>query len=482
MFIGIDDFCNRWYSEQLWAMGEEALLQLAQDRNVEEAYRFTHLPAFDSPLTVRIWSTPNQEPPVQVVVKLGGGQGGYETGSLQKEICQTVTQKDWNDLLDLIEQNFWVPASWQKHVGFDGSQWIFEGYRVGGLYKVLTSWCGMENLAFALGNSFSKFIPDGFGAFKDVFKSCIINEYLHAGQLDDALEAVHTLESTSCQAWKLERIAAQLRRVGQSRRANETLVYAFQVAQTIEELWDKANALSNIANNYLYAEQYDQAVQIAQSIELVEHRVRTLWSVSYQYAEIGQLEKAGEIWTQILDVAKTLENREAIHDELCNIAQEYAKLGRLDQALEIVQPLHNNEGVLAEIVVLLAAAGRENQAIEIVNIFEYPENKALALARIAAKVAVTGQIERADELLIQSFQVAQTIKGKNNKVLAEIAICAATSRLYDQAIHIANIIEPSRRKAKVLAKIARIYSLNGCQIVLIVESISKLMASRVSHV
>lgn len=458
MFVGIDDFCNRWYSDHLWAMVEEALLQLAQDTNVEEVYRFTYLPTFDSPLTVRIGSTPNQEPPVQVVVKLGGGRGGYETGSLQKEVCRTVALKDWKDLVDSIEQNFWVPSSWEEHQGLDGSEWIFEGYRVGGLYKVLTAWCGANNFALALGNSFGKFIPDGLGAFQDDCKSRIIDKYLDTGQYDDALEAVQTLESANYKARTLEQIAARFRRVGQAHRANETLVYAVQVAQTIEKLWDKAYALSGIANNYMYADQYDQALQIAQSIDLAEHRARTLWWVSYQYAEIGQLEKASSIWTQVLEAAKTLENREGIHHELCNIAREYAKLGRLDQALEIVQPLHKNEGVLAEIVVLLATAGRENQAIEITNTFEYPEKKALALAGIAAKVAVAGQIEKADKLLIQSFEVAQTIKHEKNNVLAEIAICAATSRLHDRAIHIAQIIEPPSRKAKVLDDIDRIAS------------------------
>jgi tetratricopeptide (TPR) repeat protein len=463
-------------------MGEKALLQLAEDRNLEEAYRFTYLPSFHSPLTVRIWSTPNQEPPVQVVVKVGGGQGGYELAPSQKEMCQTVVQKDWKNLLDSIEQNFWVPSSWKEHVGFDGSEWIFEGYRVGGLYKVLTSWCGRDNFAFALGNSFCKFIPDGFGVFKDDCKSSIIDEYVNVGQLDDALECVQTIESASCKARSLNKIAAQFRKVGQLSRINETLIYAFQVAQTIEKLCDKAYVLTSIVDKYIYLEEYDQALQIAQSIEWVEHRIITLWEVSSKYAEIGQLEKASSIWTQVLEAAKTVQNKEAIHGELCKIAREYAKLGQLDQALEIVQPLRNNENVLAEIVVFLAAAGKENQAIKIVNTFEYPENKALALAGIAAKVAVAGDIERADKLLRKSFRVAQTIKRKNNKVLAEIAICAATSRLYYQAIHIANIIEPSRRKAKVLAKIAHIYSLNGCQIVLIIESISKLMDSRVDHV
>lgn len=458
MFVGIDDFRNGWYSEHLRAMGEESLLQLAQDTNMEEAYRFTYLPSFDSPLTVRIWSTPNLESPLQVVVKLGGGRGGYGTGPLQKEICGTVTLKDWRDLLDSIEQNFWVSSSWEEHLGLDGSEWIFEGYRIGGLYKVLTAWCGMNNLALALGNSFGKFIPDGFGAFKDDCKSRIIEEYLQAGQFDDALEAVQTLESPYRKARTLEEIAAQFRRVGQPSRANETLVYAFQVAQTIEKHWDKAYALSGIVNNYMYAGQYDQALQIAQSIELAEHRAKTLWRVSYQYVKRGQLEKAYLIWTQVLEAAKTLENRKSIHRELCNIAREYAKLGRLDQALEIVQPLHNNEAVLAEIVVLLAAAGRENQAIAIVNTFDYSKEKALALAGIAAKVAEAGQIERGDELLIQSVEVAQTIRHEKNKVLAEIAICAATSGLYDRAIQIAQIIEPPSRKAKVLDEIARIAS------------------------
>ncbi|MCA1992741.1 MAG: hypothetical protein LDL41_12010 [Coleofasciculus sp. S288] len=379
---------------------------------------------------------------------------------MQKEICRTVTLKDWKDLLDSIEQHFWTPASWKRYqegfVGFDGSEWIFEGYRGGGLYKVLTTWCGKDNFAFALGNSLGKFIPNGFGGFKDDCKSRIIDEYLHTGQFDDALEAVQTLESAYCQARTLEQIAAQFRRVGQPRRANETLVYAFQVAQTIEKLWDKAYALSGIANNYLYADQYDQALQVAQSIEHSEHRASTLWQVSSKYAEIGQLERASSIWTQVLEAAKTLENREGINHELCGIARQYAKLGRLDQALEIVQPLHNNEDVLAEIIVLLAAAGRENQAIEIANTFEYPEKKALALAGIAAKVAVAGQIEKADKLLIQSFQVAQTIKHEKNKVLAKIAICAATGRLYERAIHIAQTIEPPSRRAKVLDEIARI--------------------------
>lgn len=71
MFEGIDAFRDHWYWAHLSAMGEESLSKWAQERNVEETYRFTYLPTFDSPLTVRIWSAPNQEPPIQAVIKLG---------------------------------------------------------------------------------------------------------------------------------------------------------------------------------------------------------------------------------------------------------------------------------------------------------------------------------------------------------------------------------------------------------------------------
>lgn len=43
MFIGLNDFQNRWYSSILLTMEELPLLWLAENRNIEEMYRFTYL-------------------------------------------------------------------------------------------------------------------------------------------------------------------------------------------------------------------------------------------------------------------------------------------------------------------------------------------------------------------------------------------------------------------------------------------------------
>jgi len=202
MFIGLNDFQNRWYSSILLTMEELPLLWLAEDRNIEEIYRFTYLPSFSNPLSVRIEFTPNQEPSIRMISKLSHCEKGQPNG-LQNHQVLALTLAQWQELQLSMENNFWTPRSWKENIGCDGEEWIFEGYRVGGIYKVLTAWSGRNDFAWNLGQTWSKLIPPQFGEFKDMCTSSLFYKYLREGDIDHAIYLISTWESIygQTEAW-----------------------------------------------------------------------------------------------------------------------------------------------------------------------------------------------------------------------------------------------------------------------------------------
>jgi hypothetical protein len=122
----LDSFLNKWYSKHLSAAGEFALLGATLD----EVYRFTYLPSFRHPVLVRVqWDSDS----AVVVVKELDGYGGYDPGELIVERYRSLTQSEWNGIVQVVHNmEFW---SLPKHVcedqgplhPDDGSVWLLEG-------------------------------------------------------------------------------------------------------------------------------------------------------------------------------------------------------------------------------------------------------------------------------------------------------------------------------------------------------------------
>ncbi|MDY7014416.1 MAG: hypothetical protein SVX43_12600, partial [Cyanobacteriota bacterium] len=238
-----------------------------------------------------------------------------------------------------IEQNFWKPQTWKREMQTSGSQWIFEGYRMGD-YKRLESWCGRNPRACTLGRAFRHFIPDHLSHKFVHFRSLvgdrlgeIIYEYLDAGQLVQALKLAQTHKSDYIKTWLFEN--NQLFEPWlEFDLANKLLVLveAVEAAQTIENRLTKAPILRDLALKYVSVNQLNRALQVARSIEVPYYKVVTLDYLCDRYAADGRSEEAAQIRMELLVAAQGIQGDPATQ-HLTTIILKHTKLERFDYKL-----------------------------------------------------------------------------------------------------------------------------------------------------
>ena len=101
---------------------------LVNDRS-EESYRLVLLPTFDAPIAIRIYQFQNQK--ILVIKKLSG-EGGFgleKFGKLSYEKTKTLTDEEWNNAINLLEQmSFWNISPLSDEIPVtDGATWVLEG-------------------------------------------------------------------------------------------------------------------------------------------------------------------------------------------------------------------------------------------------------------------------------------------------------------------------------------------------------------------
>jgi hypothetical protein len=152
----LEGHTNKWYSGNLINLGENALMDWAESLSISEVYRFTLLPSFTPPITMRVWAD-------GVVRKEGAMMSGVP-GSISKLEEWIPSQNIWNSLrLALDEQHFWKDESWysvpEGHSINDGLRLIYEGYK-DGLYKLLHDNSPQQGAAYNLYSVFLNLKPD----------------------------------------------------------------------------------------------------------------------------------------------------------------------------------------------------------------------------------------------------------------------------------------------------------------------------------
>lgn len=132
------------YSKFLQAMQEPTLFERPLGKDVEQ-YRFLWLRTFHKPIAVRIWK--DGAGSHLRVVRLSG-KGGYKTGQLELDQSFAVTNEQWTEFTNLIEQaSFWdAPMKETDVIGADGAQWVLEG-GAGERYHVVDRWCPLDRVA-----------------------------------------------------------------------------------------------------------------------------------------------------------------------------------------------------------------------------------------------------------------------------------------------------------------------------------------------
>jgi len=132
---------NAWGQESISSRLKEAVLP-SDDANAE-IYRFTVVPAFFNPISVRIQKNGSE---VVLVAKRLSGLGGYDAGTLKAEKKRTLREQQWNQVMALVkEAGFWElpseqetskPVDGRETICLDGAAWTIEGVRAGRYHHV----------------------------------------------------------------------------------------------------------------------------------------------------------------------------------------------------------------------------------------------------------------------------------------------------------------------------------------------------------
>jgi len=119
---------NTWYTSKLITFEEESILKI---RNAEYIFRFTYIPTFTKPVTIRI---EKEKDKYVMISKRAYGKGGYDFGELEKTEKRELKKKEVDKILKMIEEsNFWkLDFKLKRKMSMlDGSQFIFEGVKNG---------------------------------------------------------------------------------------------------------------------------------------------------------------------------------------------------------------------------------------------------------------------------------------------------------------------------------------------------------------
>lgn len=325
--------------EHLNQLEEKPFEQWVKNNHIQEAYRFTYLPTFDPPETIRIWCSTLENPP-QAVFKVGNEPESPIPGPLAHEIAWSPSSLAWTLLTRSIEKNFWVPPTWKGEVNRDGSEWLFEGYR-GNQYKQLKSWCGRNPYATALGQAFREFVGDRaidndnfifFRGVKGDRLGHIIYDYLEDRRYIQALQLAESHKSDYIKTWVLEDRIFEAWPEFSINLKLETLVQATITAHSIKSDLRKAPILRNICLKYVSVGQLNRALQVAYSIPIPYYQAITLDYLCQQYETVNRTEMTADIRSRLLKVARQIEDKTQ-NQHLSNIVRKHTKLERLDRKI-----------------------------------------------------------------------------------------------------------------------------------------------------
>lgn len=126
-------FKEFWNTKVLGSFKEESLEQLP--KTVTESYRFTWIPSFDNPIAIRVWRSENNH----FLVAKRLNTTGFELGRLSFENTISLTEAQWHQLINLLEQtSFWnLPSvDIEDEPTEDGAYYVFEGNKGNQFHEV----------------------------------------------------------------------------------------------------------------------------------------------------------------------------------------------------------------------------------------------------------------------------------------------------------------------------------------------------------
>lgn len=133
--------------------------------------------------------------------------------------------------------------------------------------------------------------------------------------------------------------------------------FAIEIARGMEEEGEQRRLLSEAVAQLLETEQYDVALPVIEALPKPEEQTRFLLEVADRYIARDEIDRATEILTRAFAVAQTIEGPESrtiqvredleVDDSsdrgsmLEAIALKYAEVGQYNQAVEVARMLQN---------------------------------------------------------------------------------------------------------------------------------------------
>jgi len=234
----------------------------------------------------------------------------------------------------------------------------------------------------------------------------IVEEMAKAGVQEETLwqqtlKVAEGIERADERAKALRGIAERIAKAGMEERAKEVFDQALQVIDKgIEDAGWRAEALRAIAAEMAKARMFDQALQMAEEIEIAGWRAEALREIAEEMAEAGMFDQA-------LEVAERIEWAEEREEALRTIARKMAEARMFDQALKVAERIENAlwgvwrakalgeiAGEMAKAKMMEEANEIFDQALKVAEGIEEAEKRAEALREIAGEMAEVREVER----------------------------------------------------------------------------------------
>lgn len=182
-------------------------------------------------------------------------------------------------------------------------------------------------------------------------------------------------------------------------------------AHTIKDSDARAAALGALASSLAQAQRWDEAVQTAQIIDRNQERASALASIAQCLFESKKSE-ANAVLDQALTSARSIEDQASRADALKDISRVLMKTGSLETALSVVQNVEDPLLQAQQIRWMAAAiceSGDYSTSIQMAQTIEEDWIRALSVWDIAAIAARQGNIELAQQLLVEVPVVRQEL-------------------------------------------------------------------------
>ncbi|WP_087036222.1 YfgM family protein [Thermococcus litoralis] len=151
--------------------------------------------------------------------------------------------------------------------------------------------------------------------------------------------------------------------------------------------WYQSRALYETVSKLIKRGDFENALQIAESIPDKGIRAKSMSMVTVEMAKKGK--DYIEALNRTIEAILEIENDESITKALMSLAFEFLELNKLDEALKIagfIKDISNRSKIQAEVALALARQGKIQEAFKIINDILDDDVKTWATSKLASEL------------------------------------------------------------------------------------------------